>query len=386
MTNRKIGTSEQLKDPNHEIPLGPRTALGIQHVLAMFASNVTPSIIIAGAAGFAFGGEDMVYLVQMAMLFAGVATLFQTIGFGPIGARLPVMQGTSFAFVGVLAGVAATQGLSVALTACLIAGIIHFALGSVIQKLRFMFPPLVTGLVILAIGLYLIPVAIKYAAGGAADFQMAAEMMQGPNESVLTNDDVAVEDSSFTTGRRGVAATVLVEKIVGSLAESGGSLQECKALGDKVNQNSGSMGVAFSSCTVPAAGKPTFELGADEMEFGVGIHGEPGRRRDKIKPAQDITNELLEAIIEDLKPNSNEETLLFVNGMGGTPLTELYLVFDNAKKLLDSKNIKISRSLVGNFCTSLEMQGASITLTKLDEEIMKHWDSKVHTAAMRWGM
>ena len=129
-----------------------------------------------------------------------------------------------------------------------------------------------------------------------------------------------------------------------------------------------------------------FELGADEMEFGVGIHGEPGRRRDKIKPAQDITNELLEAIIEDLKPNSNEETLLFVNGMGGTPLTELYLVFDNAKKLLDSKNIKISRSLVGNFCTSLEMQGASITLTKLDEEIMKHWDSKVHTAAMRWGM
>ena len=129
-----------------------------------------------------------------------------------------------------------------------------------------------------------------------------------------------------------------------------------------------------------------FELGADEMEFGVGIHGEPGRRRDKIKPAQDITNELLEAIIEDLKPNSNEETLLFVNGMGGTPLTELYLVFDNAKKLLDSKNIKISRSLVGNYCTSLEMQGASITLTKLDEEIAKHWDSKVHTAAMRWGM
>ena len=227
---------------------------------------------------------------------------------------------------------------------------------------------------------------VKNYSGDVMNFQMAAEMMQGPNESVLTNDDVAVEDSSFTTGRRGVAATVLVEKIVGSLAENGGSLQECKALGDKVNQNSGSMGVAFSSCTVPAAGKPTFELGADEMEFGVGIHGEPGRRRDKIKPAQDITNELLEAIIEDLKPNSNEETLLFVNGMGGTPLTELYLVFDNAKKLLDSKNIKISRSLVGNFCTSLEMQGASITLTKLDEEIMKHWDSKVHTAAMRWGM
>ena len=196
---------------------------------------------------------------------------------------------------------------------------------------------------------------VKNYSGDVMNFQMASEMMQSPNESVLTNDDVAVEDSSFTTGRRGVAATVLVEKIVGSLAEHGGSLQECKSLGDKVNKNSGSMGVAFSSCTVPAAGKPTFELGFDEMEFGVGIHGEPGRRRDKIKPAQDITNELLEAIIEDLKPNSNEEMLLFINGMGGTPLTELYLVFDNAKKFLDSKNIKISRSLVGNYCTSLEM-------------------------------
>ena len=227
---------------------------------------------------------------------------------------------------------------------------------------------------------------VKNYSGDVMNFEMAAEMMSGPNASVLTNDDVAVEDSSFTTGRRGVAATVLVEKIVRSLAESGGSLQECKALGDKVNTNSGSMGVAFSSCTVPAAGKPTFELGADEMEFGVGIHGEPGRRRDKIKSAQEITNELLEAIIEDLKPENNEEILLFINGMGGTPLTELYLVYDNAKKMLDGKNIKIVRSLVGNYCTSLEMQGASITLTKLDQELVKHWDSAVHTAAMRWGM
>ena len=162
-------------DPNATPPMGQAIPLGLQHVLAMFASNVTPSIIVAGAAGLAFGGAEQIYLIQMAMLFAGVATLLQTVGMGPIGARLPIMQGTSFAFVGVLAGVAATQGLSVALTACLIAGIIHFALGSVIQKLRFMFPPLVTGLVILAIGLYLIPVAIKYAAGGAADFQMAAE-------------------------------------------------------------------------------------------------------------------------------------------------------------------------------------------------------------------
>ena len=162
-------------NPNATPPMAQAIPLGLQHVLAMFASNVSPAIIVAGAAGLAFGGAEQVYLIQMAMLFAGIATLFQTVGMGPIGARLPIMQGTSFAFVGVLAGVAATQGLSVALTACLIAGIIHFALGSVIQKLRFMFPPLVTGLVILAIGLYLIPVAIKYAAGGAADFQMAAE-------------------------------------------------------------------------------------------------------------------------------------------------------------------------------------------------------------------
>lgn len=168
-------TAIDYRDPNVTPPLGQAIPLGFQHVLAMFASNVTPSIIVAGAAGLAFGGAEQVYLIQMAMLFAGIATLFQTVGFGPVGARLPIMQGTSFAFVGVLAGVAATQGLGVALTACIIGGVIHFLLGSVIGKLRWLFPPLVTGLVILAIGLYLIPVAIKYAAGGAADFQMAAE-------------------------------------------------------------------------------------------------------------------------------------------------------------------------------------------------------------------
>lgn len=168
-------TAIDYRDPNVTPPFGQAIPLGFQHVLAMFASNVTPSIIVAGAAGLAFGGAEQVYLIQMAMLFAGIATLFQTVGFGPVGARLPIMQGTSFAFVGVLAGVAATQGLGVALTACIIGGVIHFLLGSVIGKLRWLFPPLVTGLVILAIGLYLIPVAIKYAAGGAADFQMAAE-------------------------------------------------------------------------------------------------------------------------------------------------------------------------------------------------------------------
>ena len=174
MTNRKIGTSEQLKDPNHEIPLGPRTALGIQHVLAMFASNVTPSIIIAGAAGFAFGGEDMVYLVQMAMLFAGVATLFQTIGFGPIGARLPVMQGTSFAFVPIMIGIVKTSGMAALFGAVIVAGLFHTFLGSVIGRIRHWFPPLVTGIVITAIGLALLPVGIKYASGGAAAFQMNA--------------------------------------------------------------------------------------------------------------------------------------------------------------------------------------------------------------------
>lgn len=163
-----------ISDPNITPPMSEAVPLGLQHVLAMFASNVTPSIIVGGAAGLAFGGPDLVYLIQMAMLFAGIATIFQTVGAGPIGARLPIMQGTSFAFVSVLTTVAATQGLGAALTACLIGGLIHFALGSVIGRIRFLFPPLVTGLVILTIGLYLIPVAIKYAAGGAASFQMEA--------------------------------------------------------------------------------------------------------------------------------------------------------------------------------------------------------------------
>lgn len=169
-----MSLTENYSDSASTPPLGQAVPLGIQHVLAMFASNVTPSIIIAGAAGLAFGGAEQIYLIQMAMLFAGIATLFQTIGFGPVGSRLPIMQGTSFAFVSVLFVIAKTQGLGVALTACLIGGIIHFFLGSVIGKIRFLFPPLVSGLVILTIGLYLIPVAIKYAAGGAAKFQMEA--------------------------------------------------------------------------------------------------------------------------------------------------------------------------------------------------------------------
>ncbi len=203
-------------DPNVTPPMGQAVPLGLQHVLAMFASNVTPSIIVAGAAGLAFGGPEQIYLIQMAMLFAGVATLFQTVGIGPIGARLPIMQGTSFAFVGVLAGIAATQGLGVALTACIIGGVVHFALGTVIGSLRWLFPPLVTGLVILAIGLYLIPVAIKYAAGGAAEFQMAAESFGSLKHwsVALTVVIVALVVKFFTKGTLSNAA-ILIGLLVG---------------------------------------------------------------------------------------------------------------------------------------------------------------------------
>jgi dihydroxyacetone kinase-like protein len=180
---------------------------------------------------------------------------------------------------------------------------------------------------------------VKNYSGDIMNFQMGAEMYSGKNDSIVTNDDVAVEDSTFTTGRRGVAATVLVEKIVGSLAENGG-----------------------------------------------GIHGEPGRKREKIQASKTIVGNILEAILDNLKPEKNEKNLLFVNGMGGTPLTELYLVYEDACQILQSKGVQVTKSLVGNYCTSLEMQGASITLLKCDDEILKHWDSPVHTAAMRWGM
>ena len=227
---------------------------------------------------------------------------------------------------------------------------------------------------------------VKNYSGDIMNFEMGADMIEHENKTIIVNDDVAVEDSTFTTGRRGVAATVLVEKIVGSLAEHNGSLEECKKLGEKVNKNAGTMGVAFTSCTVPAAGKPTFDIGDDEMEFGVGIHGEPGRKREKIQPSKTIVGNILEAILDNLKPEKNEKNLLFVNGMGGTPLTELYLVYEDACQILQSKGIEVTKSLVGNYCTSLEMQGASITLLKCDDEILKHWDAPVHTAAMRWGM
>jgi phosphoenolpyruvate---glycerone phosphotransferase subunit DhaK len=227
---------------------------------------------------------------------------------------------------------------------------------------------------------------VKNYSGDLMNFEMASELCEMPNASVIVNDDVAVENSSFTTGRRGVAGTVIVEKLVGSLAESGADLQACKAFGERVVKRTASMGVAFSSCTVPAAGSPTFRLGDDEMEMGVGIHGEPGRRRAKFESANEIAGELLTAIVDDLKPAKDVHLLVMVNGLGGTPLSELYLLFGSARAWLEERGLSIARVQVGNLTTSLEMAGASITVSALDDEMLRHWDSAVWTAGLRWGM
>ena len=227
---------------------------------------------------------------------------------------------------------------------------------------------------------------VKNYSGDVMNFEMAAEMHDGTNATVLTNDDVAVEDSLFTQGRRGVAGTVIVEKMVGAAAENGADLDTCKALGDRINAGTGTMGIALTSCTVPAAGTPTFEIGEGEMEMGVGIHGEPGRKRVPLMSAGDIAEEIVTAICEATEPKSGDNVLLLVNGMGGTPLMELYLVYDAAARLCADRGLTIARSLVGNYCTSLEMAGCSITLTKVDDEMVSLWDAPVHTAALRWGM
>ena len=231
---------------------------------------------------------------------------------------------------------------------------------------------------------------VKNYAGDVMNFEMAAEMLSCENATVLTSDDVAVENSTYTTGRRGVAGTVLVEKMVGSLAESGADLAACKALGDKVNFRTGSMGVALTSCTVPAAGRPTFDIGENELEMGVGIHGEPGRRREAMRSADEIVGDLVGAILEDFRRKDlnvcvGTEALLMINGFAGTPLMELYVLYNTARRLLQEAGINVSRSLVGNYTTALDMAGASVTVSLLDDEMTQHWDSPVHTPALRWG-
>jgi len=206
-----------------------------------------------------------------------------------------------------------------------------------------------------------------------------------PIETVLTDDDVAVENSLWTAGRRGVGLTVLMEKLLGAAAEQKSTLAEIKTLGDQIRNTGRSMGMALSACTVPHAGKPSFELPDDEIELGIGIHGEPGRRRVKIASADEITDMLMEPIISDLPFKKGEEVLLFVNGMGGTPLIELYLVYRKAAQIAKAKGLKVVRNLVGSYITSLEMAGTSITLLRMNDQLCKLWDAPVDTPALRWG-
>jgi dihydroxyacetone kinase-like protein len=229
---------------------------------------------------------------------------------------------------------------------------------------------------------------VKNYTGDVMNFEMAAELAAAQGSqvaAVVANDDVAVKDSTWTAGRRGVGVTVLLEKIVGAAAERGANLDQCKRIAEKVNQHGRSMGMALTSCTVPAAGRPTFDLPEDEMEIGIGIHGEPGRRREKVKRAAEVAEMLATPILEDLPFSSGDSVLAFVNGLGGTPLIELYVMFNELAKILKGKNITISRNLVGSYITSLEMAGCSITLVKLDDELTNLWDAPVHTPALRWG-
>lgn len=227
---------------------------------------------------------------------------------------------------------------------------------------------------------------VKNYEGDVMNFDMAKEMSSKTIETVVTDDDVAVETSTFSTGRRGVAGTLIVEKILGAAAEEGRDLAALKALGDRVNAATRSIGVALTSCTVPAAGKAMFELGGDEMEMGVGIHGEPGRRRVKLQPADAIAAEMVGAITSDLGDRARGEAILLINGFGATPLSELYLMYDAVRRQLEPAGCKVVRSLVGSFVTSLDMAGCSATVSMLDDETKRLWDAPVHTAALRWGM
>ena len=229
---------------------------------------------------------------------------------------------------------------------------------------------------------------VKNYTGDVLNFQMAADMLAGDGikvEQVIINDDVAVKDSTWTAGRRGVGGTVLIEKIVGAYAEAGATLDEVKELSEHCNANVRTMGMALTSCAVPAAGKPTFDLPDDEVELGIGIHGEPGRQRVKAMTAKEVVDYMATAVVDDLPFQKDDEVLAFVNGMGGTPLIELYIVYDALVNFLGGKGIKVARSLVGNYITSLEMQGCSITLLKLCSKTKALWDYPVHTPALRWG-
>jgi dihydroxyacetone kinase-like protein len=225
---------------------------------------------------------------------------------------------------------------------------------------------------------------VKNYAGDRMNFEMAGEIFEGKAASVVTDDDVAVDKSTYSVGRRGVAGTLVVEKIVGAAAEKGMDLEGCVQLANEVNARTKSIGVALTSCTVPAAGTPTFVLGEDEIEMGVGIHGEPGRRRVKLADADHIAEEMVGAIMSDYEGVANDPALLLVNGFGGTPLLELYLMYEAARRILNKRGVAIARSLVGSYVTSLEMAGCSITLAMLDDKLTALWDAPVHTAALRW--
>jgi dihydroxyacetone kinase-like protein len=219
------------------------------------------------------------------------------------------------------------------------------------------------------------------------NFDMAAELTRADGvevEAVVTNDDVAVEDSLYTAGRRGVGITVVLEKICGAAAEDGRSLQEVAELGRRVNANGRSMGMALTPCITPASGSPSFELADDEVEIGIGIHGEPGRERVKLAPAAEIVERLTTPILEDLPFENGDQVLAFVNGMGGTPLLELYVAYNDLNRFLGERGITITRNLIGPYITSLEMAGCSITLLKLDDELTRLWDAPVKTAGLRW--
>ncbi|BEP16187.1 dihydroxyacetone kinase subunit DhaK [Acidothermaceae bacterium B102] len=231
---------------------------------------------------------------------------------------------------------------------------------------------------------------VKNYTGDVMNFEMAAEMAAAETGatvvSVVTDDDVAVQDSTWTAGRRGVGVTVLLEKIAGAAAEQNRSLDQVADIARTVNANGRSMGVALTSCTVPAAGKPTFEIGDNEMELGVGIHGEPGRKRVPLASAREIAAMLVEPILSDLPFKRGDSVLAFVNGLGGTPLIELYLMYNEVNKILAGQGISVARSLVGPYITSLDMAGTSVTLLKVDDELVSLWDAPVRTPGLRWGI